>query len=406
MKRTIAAAQLRPGMYLHKLCGAWLEHPFWRTSFLIEDQDTIDQILASGIEEVVIDTDRGFDVDADGEDDAAPEAASPAPEMPVAAPAPPRAVTAQLPLADEVQRARRICQEGKRAVQSMLEEARLGKVVRTEAALPVVEEITASVLRSPNALISVARLKTADDYTYLHSVAVCAMMVALAKQLGLDEAQTREAGLGGLLHDLGKACTPLAILNKPGPLTDAEFEVMRRHPADGYRMLQDAGFEHAAAMDVTLHHHEKVDGNGYPHKLAGSDIALLARMGAVCDVYDAVTSNRPYKQGWDPAESIRRMSSWKGHFDETVLRAFIKSLGIYPVGALVRLKSDKLGVVVEQNPGELLRPVVKVFYSARSNTQVMLHRIDLAERGCQDQIVSVEDAVKWGFRNLERLWMG
>lgn len=207
----------------------------------------------------------------------------------------------------------------------MFQEARMGRTVDTVQAKRLVEEISDSVTRSPNALISLARLKTADDYTYLHSVAVCALMIALAKQLQLAEEQTRSAGIAGLLHDLGKAVMPMDVLNKPGKLTDEEFAIIKRHPEAGHQMLLGSGAD-AIALDVVLHHHEKTDGSGYPKRLKADAISLYARMGAVCGVYDAITSNRPYKAGWDPAESIRRMAEWtSGHFDPTIFQAFVKT---------------------------------------------------------------------------------
>jgi len=140
-------------------------------------------------------------------------------------------------------------------------------------------------------------------------------MVSLARQLGLSEDLVREAGLAGLLHDVGKMTMPVEVLNKPGSLTDAEFVVMRSHPERGHALLLAAGSIPASALDVCLHHHEKYDGSGYPYRLQGEAISLFARMGAVCDVYDAITSNRPYKKAWNPAESLARMAQWTGHFD-------------------------------------------------------------------------------------------
>ena len=223
-------------------------------------------------------------------------------------------------MAEEVKRAAKICANGKAAVVSMFQEVRMGNAISAEAAGELVDEISSSVLRNPGALISLARLKTADDYTYMHSVAVCALMVALARQLGLDEKDTREAGMAGLLHDLGKALMPMDVLNKPGKLTDAEFTIIKSHPVEGHRLLVEGKSASAIVLDVCLHHHEKVDGSGYPDRLPGDKISLHAKMGAVCDVYDAITSNRPYKAGWDPAESIRKMTEWsKGHFDDARL---------------------------------------------------------------------------------------
>jgi putative nucleotidyltransferase with HDIG domain len=399
MLKKIPVDQLRLGMHLQAFCGAWLDHPFWRTRFVIEDPNDLVLIRESSIREVWIDIGKGYDVEPRPDTDIAYETADTVPETtPAAAPAEKTA------FADEVKRASRIVARGREAVVSMFQEARMGKAVDADAAAPLVEEISNSVLRNPGALISLARLKTADDYTYLHSVAVCALMIALARQLGLDEQQVHEAGMGGLLHDLGKAMIPTAILNKPGKLSDAEFAVVRTHPDEGHRMLLEGRSISEAVRDICLHHHEKFDGSGYPAGLKGEQITLLARMGAVCDVYDAISSNRPYKAGWDPAESIRRMAEWQGHFDPAVFQAFVRSLGIYPVGSLVRLESGKLAVVVEQGELSLLKPRVKVFFSTRSQAYLKPEIIDIARS--REKIAGREDAAKWGIRDIDRWWAG
>lgn len=209
---------------------------------------------------------------------------------------------------------------------SLFREIRMGNAVSAEDAGKLVEEISSSVMRNPGALISLARLKTADDYTYMHSVAVCALMVSLARQLELDETSIREAGMAGLMHDLGRALMPLEVLNKPGRLTDDEFRIIKRHPVEGHRLLVEGKTASDIVLDMCLHHHEKIDGSGYPDRLASDEISLFARMGAVCDVYDAITSHRPYKAGWDPAESIRKMAEWStGHFDGRAFRPSSKA---------------------------------------------------------------------------------
>jgi HD-GYP domain-containing protein (c-di-GMP phosphodiesterase class II) len=171
----------------------------------------------------------------------------------------------------------------------MFEDARLGRTLDAEGCVLLVHEISDSVSRNPGALLSLARLKTQDDYSYMHSVAVCALMISLGRQLGLDDAGCREAGLAGLLHDIGKAVIPSAILSKPGKLDDDEFAVIKTHPERGHELLVAGRSVSASALDVCLHHHERMDGKGYPHGLVAADIALFARMAAVCDVYDAVT---------------------------------------------------------------------------------------------------------------------
>ncbi len=398
MLKKIPVDQLRVGMHLQAFCGAWLDHPFWRTKFVLEDPKDIALVQESNIKEVWIDVSKGIDVECTDQSDV--ETLETAEEIPPPTPV----VQEKSSFSDEVARASKIVAKGKEAVVSMFQEARMGKAIEAEAAAPLVEEISNSVMRNPGALISLARLKTADDYTFMHSVAVCALMIALARQLGLDEQQTREAGMAGLLHDLGKAMMPLEVLNKPGKLTNEEFALIKTHPEEGYKLLLDGKGVTETIKDVCLHHHEKVDGTGYPKGLNGDTMSLFAKMGAVCDVYDAITSNRPYKAGWDPAESIKRMAEWKGHFDPTVFQAFVKSLGIYPIGSLLRLESGKLGVVIEQGEQSLLKPKVKVFFSTKSQAYLRPEIIDLARS--PEKIAGREDAAKWGIKDVDQYWAG
>lgn len=397
-------------MYLHALEGAWIDHPFWRNRFVIAKPEDLEKLRTSKVREVWIDADKGLDVEPSAPPlPATPSSAAPAPTLePVpAAPASEGASKSVAPaptheMADELRQAAAICKRSKEMVTSMFREARLGKAVDTESCLPLVEEISSSVLRNPGALVSLARLKTQDDYTYMHSVAVCALMVALGRESGLNPDECRAAGLAGLMHDLGKALMPLEVLNKPGKLTDDEFAIMRTHPERGHALLVEGGSASAEVLDVCLHHHERVDGTGYPHRLSGEDISLVARMGAICDVYDAISSNRPYKKGWDPAESVARMASWKGHFDRTLFANFVKSLGIYPIGSLVRLESGRLAVVIEQNPAALTAPKIKVFFSTKSNMPIPVQTLDLS-RGA-DRITGRESPAQWGFKNLDSIW--
>lgn len=410
MLKTVFTNQVRLGMFIHELKGSWIDHPFWKKAFKLEDSEDLEKLQRSVIKEVVIDVSKGLDV-AETDVSIASPAAVVAPAMPAetkaavmeskpaSTPKPVR-VTAEV----ERQQAKKIIAASKTAVVSMFNEARMGKAVNPEAVMQVVEEISASVSRNEGALISLLRLKNKDDYTYMHSVAVSAMMIALAKELNLSDAEVKQLGMAGLLHDLGKAAISIDVLNKPGALTDDEFSQVKLHPERGYDLLLKAGINDAVVLDVCLHHHEKVSGTGYPHQLKGDEISLYAKMGAVCDVYDAITSNRPYKSGWEPGVSLQRMAQWAGHFDEVIFKAFVKSMGIYPIGSMVKLKSGRLAVVTDQSPKSLLTPIVKVFFSTKSKSRIPIELVDLSKPGAQDSVVGHEDPLQWGVHDIDKIW--
>lgn len=397
MLKKISPNAVRCGMFIQGLEGSWLAHPFWKNKFVIEDANDLLRLRQSGLTAVWIDTNKGLD------ESVQPAAVVFTPSAPPAVLTPAASVT-RCSAQDELQRAAKVLNRSKKAITELFSEARLGNAINVDGCLPLVADISDSLARNSSALLGLARLKHKDEYTYMHSVAVCALMLSLARQLGLDDEAVREAGLAGLLHDVGKMTMPLHVLNKPGGLTDPEFAIMRSHPERGHAILAAAGSIPASALDVCLHHHEKFDGSGYPNGLQGEGISLLSRMGAVCDVYDAVTSNRPYKQAWNPAESLARMAQWKGHFDTQVFHAFVRSVGIYPLGSLVRLESGRLGVVVDLMPGKLTEPVVRVFFSAKSKGPIQQQDIDLSRRGSNDRIVGREDPNLWGFSDLDDFW--
>ncbi len=401
MLKRVAVVDLRVGMHIHEFCGSWLDHPFWRSSFRIADFAALKRIRESGISEAWIDTEKGLDVagaatraevDRQVEHILAEDAVQPH----LAEPTETR---------DEIAHAAEVCVRAREAMATMFAEARMGRAIDIGAVVPVVEDIADSVQRNPGVLVTLARLRTADDYTFMHSIAVCGLMIAVGRQVGLAEGEAKEAGLGGLLHDIGKVTLPLHILHKRGPLTEREMAVVQGHSEAGHAILVGHGGVGGIALEVCLHHHERIDGSGYPHRLAGDGIGRHARMAAVCDVYDAITSERPYKQPWSAAHALRKMAEWAPtHFDTPLFHAFVKSVGIYPIGTLVMLESGRLGVIVDQTEASLLRPKVKVFYSATARSHLDPEIVDLSG-GAKDAIVSHEDPAEWGFDVLP-IWSG
>lgn len=392
MLKKILVSELTLGMHIHKFCRPFIDDPFWieQVEVVLRDPSVLERIQQSDTLEVWIDTRRGSAssepaplLSADIEDDTTPTS-----------------------LEKEVLRARAICGRAKQAVMTMFSEAKMGRAMNVQDVDLLVEEISNSILRHPHALISLSRLKTSDEYTYMHSVAVCALMVSLARRMGMPDEQIREAGVAGLMHDVGKMMIDPDILNKPGRLTPEEYDAMKYHPEAGLKLLDASLQLNSMVRDVCLHHHEKFDGTGYPHALAGNEISIFARMGAVCDVYDAITSDRPYKKGWGAAHSIREMASWTGHFDPLVFQNFVKTVGIYPVGALVRLESGRLAIVIEQNEQTLLLPKVKVFMSARTSKRFTPHVVNLADEAERDSIVKIELPADWDLENVDQLWGG
>ena len=398
MLKKVPVSSVIMGMHIHELCGSWMDHPFWKSGFLLQDPHDLERLQASSVTEIWIDTSKGLDC-VEGE---TPEEARERGEQVLhdIATQPVREN-----IADELRRAAKICERSKEAVASMFNEVRMGQMLNTEQTQRVVSEITQSVLRHPNALLSIVRVKQTDEYTYMHSVAVSALMIALARQLGFEDDEVHEAGMAGLLHDVGKMAIDDGILNKPDSLTDNEFEQIKRHPEYGVRYLQKGSEPVSrAVLEACYSHHEKMDGSGYPRGLKGDQISLLSRMVAVCDVYDALTSDRPYKLGWGPSETVQRMAQWTGHFDPQIFQAFVRSVGIYPVGSLVRLKSGRLAVVIEQNEKSLLVPKVKVFFSTKSGLHIEREVVNLAAVHCSDAIAARESREDWDFKDLDELW--
>ncbi|AKZ64689.1 phosphodiesterase [Herbaspirillum hiltneri N3] len=411
--KKIKVDELELGMYFCGFEAAWLDHPFWKNRFLLKDVAHLKQARGSGIMYCWIDVEQGKDVAVEEpeQQEAEPEAGPESGAEPVSAEAAP-GLRDELPVAigadpffEELEQAQRLCENAKDTTKAMFADIRMGRVIDMDRCVDLVDQVTASIMRNSAAMTSIVRLKLADDYTYMHSVAVCTLMVALGRTIGMDEPACKEAGLAGLLHDVGKAFIPVPILHKAGGLTPAELDIVRRHPVLGYNHLIKNPNIPQYAIEVCLHHHEKIDGTGYPDNLSGAGISLLSRMASICDVYDAVTSDRPYKKGWDPAESLTAMASWSGHFDKTLLSAFVKTLGIYPIGSLLKMESGRLGLVIRQSAGGLTKPVVKAFRYDNNGDIIDSEIIDLSDPAASDSILQRGGEEWLKYNGLNKLWM-
>lgn len=405
----IPAASATIGMFVHKIECSWWEHPFWRSSQTIASDKQLAMLQQSGAEFIIIDDERGI---ACSEQYAAQLAAfSLVPSKPSSRekrrswlqPTQQKSGISGKERRAEVRKARTILNRSKQAVKEMFDSARMGQAIQTRKMASMVRQLTASLDKDPTIILNMARLKTKDDYTYLHSVSVCALMINLARVMRLDEALVREAGMAGLLHDVGKLAIPDEILLKPSKLDEVEFQIVRDHPLAGYKILAASGGVSAAALDVCLHHHEKMDGTGYPNKRNGDELNLLTRMASICDVYDAITSQRAYNNPWTPSDALAQMQSWSGHFDQMILRSFVESLQILPIGTLLQLTNAHLAVVIGETESDYSLPKVRIFYSIEKVALIDFYDIEISRSAYSAQISSVEDPLVWGFDNWDQM---
>jgi HD-GYP domain-containing protein (c-di-GMP phosphodiesterase class II) len=395
MLKKIDASQLQVGMYIHDLSCDWMTHPFVRNRFLISSDAEIGKIRDAGIHDVVIDSARGLDVQ-DAPTLAEAQAQTEAALVEIAAKP---VIVTRVTLGEEIKRAALIRHQAAGLVRTVMQDARLGKAIELDQVSPMVQNITESILRNPGALTGLLRIKNADDYTFLHSVSVCTLLVAFCRSRSMDAETTYQAGLGGLLHDVGKALVPDKVLNKPGPLTDEEFAIIKQHPRNGYDILVKTPGIGPIPLDIALHHHERRDGSGYPDKQGEGAISELAQMAAIVDVYDAITADRCYHKGMSAAEALRKIYEWsKFHFNPAYVQEFMRCVGIYPVGTMVMLESGRLGVVIEPHETNLLAPKVNVFFSTRKNVYIRPETVDLSKAlgfGGGDKILRHESPAKW-----------
>ena len=375
-------------MYVAGFGGSWFEHPFWRPKFVIETKRDLEKVTHSSVPYVLIDETLGIGAE--------PEPKVPDPHE--------GAAPQEQPTPKVRRRKRPAFQMSKEAIAHQMRriftDLQMGWALDRADVDGVLDNIVQSVGEDAHALLNVLRIKTKDDYTFLHSAAVCTLMLCVARHRGMDEAETRDLGLAGLLHDVGKIGIPDEVLNKPARLTDPEFSIVKNHPEHGHRLLASAGDIAATALDVCLHHHEKIDGTGYPYGLSADSISFAARLGAVCDVFDALTSQRAYKEAWSPQQALTKMWAWEGHLDHDVMAELMVALNLFAEGLLVRLSNDRLAITLRNDPPGKAAPVAE-FYAVEAGAMVPPSKAAIPNDGKGVRVLSVEEPKDWGFDDWE-----
>ena len=295
----------------------------------------------------------------------------------------------------EIEHARRIHQESFHTVRETLKSIKMGKTFKPEQVEKASQEITQSILRNPDALVSLCQIKGHDEYTYEHCLHVGILISTLAHEMNYSQDQIARIAMGGLLHDIGKMRVPEPILNKPGKYEPWEFAIMKRHPEHGLAIIREHTMKIPdIAMAVIGQHHERYDGSGYPAGLTGSNIHEAALMGAVADVYDALTTDRIYREAWTPQKALATIfQGCDKEYSRMVVERFTKHMGIYPVGSFVRLTTGEMGVVTRVHPGRIMAPEVLVLFNTKGERLEKPVTVDLArmqsERGGEERRVEI-----------------
>lgn len=405
MIKKVKLEQLKPGVFVHDFNCGWLHHPFLANRTKLRTEKQIQKLVKYGIHDLYIDTERGIDIDdAPTLQEAEREIQSEFDQLDRQSAAPHQGVAFKAELA----RADRLIGDAKQTTQKLMQEVRAGKRMEMGEVESTVDKMTDSVLRNKDALVSLLRIKEVDEYTYVHSISVSALCISFAQGLNYSAAEIKQIGIGGLLHDIGKMKVPPEILNKPGALTEGEFEIIKRHVRDGEAMLEQYTALDRNCTCVTSHHHERLDGTGYPEGLKGDEISIFGQIGAIVDIYDALSSERCYKKAMPPTEALRKVFEWSdSYLNRELVEKFVAHLGIYPIGTLVRLENSLLAVVIDQGEKNLLHPVVRAVYDIKKNTKLEPYDIILEGEingGNPYRIVSCESPDKWRIKPVDFLY--
>lgn len=279
---------------------------------------------------------------------------------------------------DEFSRSCEIYEDATKHIQALFNNAKVQKTLSPEAINLLASEITDSVIRNEYAITILTRIRHHSTYQWEHATNCAILVCGFALFLGLNKDTAQKMTLGALLHDIGVAKVPRAIIEKNAKLSTNEMDVIKKHLAWGHQLCKKDGFDDPIIMDMLINHHERLDGSGYPRGLKKEKLSKLARITAIVDVYDAMTGEKAYQKGQQPINALRHLLADKSKFDQELVQQFIKFLGVHPVGSLVKLSNEKIAIVVEGNRSEPLKPKVKIFFSLKLQNHVKLKDCDLS----------------------------
>lgn len=375
MRKRISIDQLKIGMKVEKLDRSWLATPFLRHKFTITSSEQIKQLHASGVQLLDVDTDDAYQDSGSFVPAMAAEAETPQPISP-----PPEPEPSTIPFAEELPAAQQAYKSAKLIIQQAMEDVRMGRALNMEAVSEVVGSMADSILRSPDALTSLTRLKQFDEYTFFHSVNTSILALSVGRHLGYGRAPLLQLGTGMLLHDIGKTQIPIEILNKPGRYEADEFEIMKQHVLRGAEILSNTTGLTDMFLKPTLEHHERVDGTGYPYHRSKTDLSQFGLIAAIVDIYDAVTSDRCYHKGKTPHETLQLLYQLgtQGHVEGELVQQFVQVVGVYPVGSCVSLNTGERAIVKRLNHHAPLQPLVVLITDEEEHQRSTPVDLDLA----------------------------
>lgn len=304
-------------------------------------------------------------------------------------------------------KAREVYDSGVIAMRDVETQVKLGKVFEVDALQRVVNSLLESLFHDPAAVLGLTAIKGHDDYTLNHAINVCILSLSLGAALGLDADSLHSLGLSSLLYDLGKVRIPEDILNKQGPLTSDEWQIVKSHATEGADLLKRIQLVDQMPMIVAYEHHLRHDMQGYPEAEAPQEQHLFSKIVALCDAYDAMTTRRPFRREIRPDKALAVLMQGRGKaYDPSLTKAMVAMLGIYPMGAAVRLSDGRMAIVFRVNNDDLLHPRVKVLVDAAGRwldePEVLDLRIVDPETG--EHPVSIAEAVPAAESGIDDVW--